>query len=105
LIKEKSKMADKENAQTEAATKAVAEDQKVRARSDAEYAERMKGKPTPTQAENDLGMHLGFVTGSEHEEDGSNPDPHQTRQLEADRPAAKPYQTRQATPARPPTSS
>jgi len=68
----------------------------IRARGDAEYAERMKGKPTPTQEEND--RHALGETITEHEDDGSGPDPFlQTRHMEAGKPAA-PYQTRQATP-------
>jgi hypothetical protein len=41
------KLAD--DPQTEAAKKAVAEEQKASEKSRAEYAERTKGKPTPTQ--------------------------------------------------------
>ena len=54
-----------------------------------------KGKPTPTQAENDrfaLGEHI-----LHHEEDGSDPDENQ-RGLQAGKPGS--YQTRQATPSR-----
>jgi hypothetical protein len=78
----------------------------IRKKSAEEYAQRTKGKPTPTQSENDraaLGEHI-----HEHEDDGSGPDPfvrqpgseHQeNRHLEADkRPAS--YQTRTATPHR-----
>lgn len=56
----------------EAAKKALAEDRKVREKSAAEFAERMKGKPTPTQQELDLAK-LG-ATFTEHEADGSNLD-------------------------------
>ena len=64
-----------------------------------EFARRTKGKPTPTQEENDeaaLGKH--FV---EHEEDGGEPDPGgqvepiSHRSMEAGRGAD--YKTRQAT--------
>ena len=80
---------------TEAAKKALAEEKKLADKSRAEYAERAKGKPTPTQEENDLaacGAHI-----LEHEDDGSGPDPYVTRQVEAEKPHAKPqnYQTRQ----------
>jgi sRNA-binding protein len=82
---------------TEHAKKQLAENKKVVERSHAEYAARAKGKPTPTQEENDLaalGAHI-----IEHEHDGGEPDPFVTRQLEADKqPAPKPYQTRAAAP-------
>lgn len=42
-----------------------------------EAAERLRGKPTPTQSENDraaLGEHI-----SQHEDDGSGPDPFDER--------------------------
>jgi hypothetical protein len=45
----------------------------AKAKSLAEFAERTKGKPTPTQEENDeaaLGKHF-----TEHEADGADPDP------------------------------
>lgn len=63
-----------------------------------------KGKPTPTQEENDraaLGEHI-----LEHEDDGSGPDPAmQTRNVEAKKPGASgSYQTRTAAPARPPAA-
>ena len=59
---------------TENARKAIEADKKVSDRSRAEYGARMKGKPTPTQEENDMaacGAHI-----LEHEADGSDPDPH-----------------------------
>src|SRR6516165_56637 len=55
------------------AKKLLAEDKKLRDKSAAEFAERSKGKPTPTQEELDLAK-LG-ATFTEHEADGSNPDP------------------------------
>jgi hypothetical protein len=82
--------------QTEAAKKAVEEEKKASDRSRAEYIERTKGKPTPTQAENDLAMHGAHIL--EHEADGSDPDPHNfSKSMEADKPAGKPqsYATRQ----------
>jgi hypothetical protein len=70
--------------------------QQLTNKSKQEYADRMKGKPTPTQQENDLaacGAHF-----HEHEADGSDPDPFQTKQSEAAKPSGGSYQTRQATP-------
>jgi hypothetical protein len=70
-----------------------------------QFAERMKGKPTPTQEENDLAAHGAHIL--EHEHDGSNPDPHvqTTKASEAKKPASGGYQTRQATPGAPRPSS
>jgi hypothetical protein len=69
-------------------------------KSRAEAEERLtKGKPTPTQEENDLAM-LGHHV-LEHEDDGSGPEPTfgVTRQSEpAKKPAGQGYQTRAATP-------
>jgi len=80
----------------EAAKKRLAEERKASDKSRADYAERMKGKPTPTQEENDLAV-LG-ATFTEHEDDGSGPDPHNfsPKHLEAEKPSASRYQTRQA---------
>jgi hypothetical protein len=81
---------------TENAKKVLAEEQKATEKSRADFAERSKGKPTPTQEElnmSALGAHI-----LEHEEDGSNPDPNvQTRQVEAERSTGRPssYSTRQ----------
>jgi len=78
----------------------LAEDKKVSDRSRAEYEERMKGRPTPSQEENDLAAAGAHVMIKEH--DGSAPDPGhahiETRHLEAEKPAVKPatYQTRAA---------
>jgi hypothetical protein len=92
-------MAD-EHPSLEKAKQRLAEDRQAGDRARAEYAERMKGKPTPTQEENDLaacGAH--FPT---HEDDGSGSEPwNQRKALEPDRPAAGAYQTRQASPAAP----
>jgi hypothetical protein len=49
-------------------------DQKATAKSHEAFAEQTKGKPTPTQEENDLAKMGAHV--AEHEPDGSNPDPH-----------------------------
>jgi hypothetical protein len=83
------KMAD--NPQTEAAKKAVEADKKIADKSRAEYAERMKGKPTPTQEENDLAMYGAHIL--EHEHDGSDPDPN-VKSLEPEK-HPQGYQTRQ----------
>lgn len=82
----------------EAAKKQLAADREVSEKSRAEFAERMKGKPTPTQEENDLAI-LGSPV-IEKEDDGSGPDPNfMPRHLEGGKPGA--YQTRQTTAARP----
>jgi hypothetical protein len=84
----------------------LAEDRKATEKSREDFVERTKGKPTPTQEENDLavcGAHF-----HEHEPDGSAPDPNVTankptehKQMEAKRPSSGAgYETRQATPAR-----
>jgi hypothetical protein len=85
----------------------------AKAQSLEEFAKRTKGRPTPTQDENDraaLGEHI-----TEHEADGGEPDPGGQveamthRSMEAGRGGS--YQTRQARPAtqppqhRPPGSS
>jgi|SRR6516162_192651 hypothetical protein len=59
---------------TENAKKALEAEKKVSDVSKAEYAKRMKGKPTPTQEENDLAMLGAHILT--HEDDGSEPDPH-----------------------------
>jgi hypothetical protein len=84
----------------EHAKKTLEENKKLSEQSRAEFGERTKGKPTPTQEENDLaalGVHI-----TEHEADGSDPDPHgqavqggtTTRHMEAER-RPQGYQTRQ----------
>lgn len=90
-------MAD--SAATEAAKKQLATDREALERSRAEFAERTKGKPTPTQEENDLAM-LGAPV-FEKEDDGSGPDPNiYPRHQEAQHGST--YQTRHATAARTP---
>jgi len=64
----------------ENAKKRLEEDNKMLEASRAQYAERMKGKPTPTQQENDLAALGAHIT--EHEADGSDPDPN-VRHFEA----------------------
>jgi hypothetical protein len=79
---------------TENAKKALEADRKISEKSKAEFADRSKGKPTPTQEENDmsaLGAHI-----LEHEADGSDPDPYIGKNLEATAPRA--YQTKASTP-------
>jgi hypothetical protein len=84
---------------TENAKKALAEGKDVRAKQDEQRAAVMKGKPTPTQEENDIAILGGHP---DLEPDGSGPDPNNqplgTRQVEAGKPGAG-YQTRTATPA------
>ena len=90
------------DASMEAAKKQLAEEQEFTNRIKAEAAFRMRGKPTPTQEENDLaacGAHI-----LEHEDDGSGPDPHQTKQLDPKKPSGG-YQTRQSAPAQRPVHS
>ena len=58
---------------TETAKKKLAEERKVSDKVKADFAERAKGKPTPTQEENDLAALGAHIT--EHEPDGSDPDP------------------------------
>ena len=84
-----------EHPNTEAAKKQLAAEREVSDKSRAEFLERTKGKPTPTQEENDLAV-LGAPV-FEKEDDGSGPDPN-LRHVEAGKPGT--YQTRQST-ARP----
>lgn len=96
---------------TENARRQLEENNKIVEESRRQYAERMKGKPTPTQEENDraaLGEHV-----VEKEDDGGGPDlsnrPQNAPRLtgeeqkaaEAKKPSAQ-YQTRQTTPQPPP---
>lgn len=88
------------NSDMEAAKKAVAKDAELANRSKEEFAARTKGKPTPTQSENDLaacGAHI-----QEHEADGSDPDPNVRHSDKVEKhmeakpaPAEAGYQTRQ----------
>lgn len=101
-------MAD--NDTTEAAKRQLAVEREATEKSRAEYAERAKGKPTPTQEENDLAVLGAHI--AEHEDDGSGPDPHNkalqgSKQSEAQKPASGDYATRQsrAAPAAPPRST
>jgi hypothetical protein len=72
--------------------KKLAEDKKAREEaSKASAKEAGAVKPTPTQEECDLAV-MG-VTIDEHEADGSPPDPHQTKEVEAKKPAGT-YPTR-----------
>jgi hypothetical protein len=87
---------------TETAKKTLAEEHKASDKSRAEFVERTKGKPTPTQEENDIVALGGHIL--EHEDDGSAPDPNvaktpevENKHLEGDKSHQKPqnYQTRQ----------
>jgi len=84
---------------TENAKRVLAEERKALEVSRGQYAERMKGKPTPTQEENDLAALGAHIV--EHEADGSDPDPN-VRHFEASKVSAtssgqrpQTYQTRQ----------
>jgi hypothetical protein len=98
-------MAD-QSPENEAAAKQLAEEQKASDKSKQDFIERTKGKPTPTQEENDLaalGAHF-----HEHEADGSDPDPNAAaaKHLEAKKPAGGAgYSTRQSTPRHPTQAS
>ncbi|MET0708010.1 MAG: hypothetical protein ABWY82_14395, partial [Tardiphaga sp.] len=75
--------------------------ERYRERSEFDHAAHSRGKPTPTQEENDLAMWGAHIV--EHEDDGSGPDHRtQTRQVEADKTSSKPqtYQTKGAAPAK-----
>jgi len=91
-------MADEKRETPEHVKRQLEEDRKAREQSQAEYAERMKGKPTPTPEEIDraiLGEHI-----IEHEDDGSGPDPNARKPREDKaQTAAKPatYSTRSTT--------
>jgi len=87
-----------DNPNTEAAHQRIADAKEATERSRAEYADRMKGKPTPTQEENDLAAEGAHIL--EHEHDGSDPDPHVAarKTSEAKKPGGG-YETRQATAA------
>ena len=86
---------------SEAAKNRLAEENKHTEKVKQNFLDKQKGKPTPTQEENDLAALGGHIL--EHEADGSDPDPNitttsstaSTKQVEADKPGA--YQTRQAT--------
>jgi len=80
-------MADDNN--EAAARQRLAQEREATDRSRQQFHDLTRGKPTPTQEENDLaacGQHFHL-----HEDDGSGPDPH-ARHMEADKGA--PYQTR-----------
>jgi hypothetical protein len=82
---------------TENAKKVLAEQRQASEKTKQDFAERSKGKPTPTQEENDLaalGAHF-----HEHEADGSDPDPNVSanKNVEANKPQG--YATRQVQPA------
>jgi hypothetical protein len=87
-------MAD-DNTATENAKRQLEKDREASERSRAEFAERTKGKPTPTQEENDLAV-LGAPV-FEKEDDGSGPDPNMNPgKHQEGRPGGQ-YQTRHNT--------
>jgi hypothetical protein len=79
---------------SESVKKQLEADRKVSDKSRAEYAARSKGKPTPTQEENDIVALGGHIL--EHEADGSDPDPNvvaHNKSMSAHKPQS--YATRQ----------
>jgi hypothetical protein len=90
-----------EHPATEAAKKQLQIDREASEKSREQFAERMKGKPTPTQEENDLAV-LGAPV-FEKEDDGSGPDPNINPRHQEARPGGQ-YQTRHTTAARPATT-
>lgn len=89
-----------DNAAADNARKRLEEEKQHSDKSRAAAFETMsKGRPTPTQEENDLAA-LG-ATITKHDDDGSGPDPFVTRNLEAGHSAA-PYQTRHERPTHSP---
>jgi len=79
--------------EADAAKKKAADEREKRQKAQQEQQERLaKQRPTPTQDENDRRA-LG-ETFTEHEDDGSGPDPNATRQVEAAKPAGGGYGTR-----------
>lgn len=80
-----------------AAKKHLAESKERRDKANKEHEERVAhSKPTPTQEENDLAK-LG-ASVHDKQADGSAPDPHRTKQMEAKPAAGGGYQTRAAQP-------
>jgi hypothetical protein len=78
----------------DAAKKRLAEERELSDVSRAEYGAHAKPHtPTPTQEEADMTMLGAHIL--EHDDDGSGPDPFQTRHLEGGKPGN--YQTRQVT--------
>ena len=94
---------------TEAAKKLLAAEKELADQVRAEFAARSKWRPTPTQEEIDHTMLGAHITA--HDDDGSGPEPWNTRALEAAKGGG--YQTRQVTatqhrnpgPPRPPSPS
>lgn len=77
---------------TERAKKTVTEGKDIHALQDAQRAAMAKGRPTPTQEENDIACSGGYP---ELEEDGSGPDQPLARAMEAGKTGG--YATRQST--------
>jgi hypothetical protein len=107
-------MPDQNQAHREdAAKRQLSEDQDIRQKQQEQRDKLAKGKPTPTQEENDMAS-LGAPV-KDKEDDGSGPDPNveadkkraeelkaqqdkRRKESEANKPAGGGYQTRQATP-------
>jgi hypothetical protein len=96
-------MADQVQHENEVAKQQLTEERKVTEKTRQDFVERTKGKPTPTQEENDLaalGAHF-----HEHEADGSDLDPNiamnrKNLEPESKKPGSPAeYKTRQAQPA------
>jgi hypothetical protein len=100
-------MADQVQHENEAAKQQLTEERKVSDKTRADFIERTKGKPTPTQEENDLAV-LG-AHFHEHEPDGSELDPNVAMNRKNLEPESKKpgspaeYKTRQAQPATTPS--
>jgi hypothetical protein len=84
-----------ENEMTENAKKQLETERKASDKSRSEFAARSKGKPTPTQEENDVVALGGHIL--EHEADGSDPDPNVVAHNKSMEAAHKPqaYSTRE----------
>jgi hypothetical protein len=89
-------MPDQNDPNRENRERLLKEGQEASEHSRKEFAERTRGRPTPTQEENDrakLGEHV-----LEHEPDGGEADPYHERNLEAQRGARTGYDTRHMSP-------
>jgi hypothetical protein len=101
LKREKFEMTESKTEVSENVKKQLEADRKASDKSKSEYAARSKGKPTPTQEENDIVALGGHIL--EHEADGSDPDPNvvaHNKSMETSSSAHKPqqsYQNRQST--------
>jgi hypothetical protein len=88
-----------ENEMTENAKRVLETERRVSDKSRADYASRSKGRPTPTQEENDMAMLGAHII--EHDPDGSDPDPndplHNKSMEAAPHSRAQNYQTKEQT--------